>query len=157
MRIDEEAVVRAQRDEVWRVLADPSCYPTFMAGVTRWEPRDLGAAGVGARYDVRMQVGSAQVGSLIEVVEFDPPGDLAWTSVTGVDQRGRWRLRERRGRETVVTLRLSYQTPGGLIALIVDRIAAPMLRANMRRSLDRLRGLVEGNGLPLREGTRRLV
>ena len=41
-----------------------------------------------------MRVGSAEVGGLIETVEFGPERDLAWTSVTGIDQRGRWRLRE---------------------------------------------------------------
>ena len=45
---------------------------------------------------MRMHVGSADVGGLIEVVEYHPPGDLAWTSITGIDQRGRWRLRETR-------------------------------------------------------------
>ena len=42
-----------------------------------------------------LRVGSAEVGGLIEVVECVPNRDLAWTSVTGIDQRGRWRLRER--------------------------------------------------------------
>ena len=54
------------------------------------EPR----AGLGARYSMRMHVGSADVGGLVEIVEFDEPADLAWTSVTGIDQRVRWRLRE---------------------------------------------------------------
>ena len=40
-----------------------------------------------------MQVGSAEVGGLIEVVEYEAPRDLAWTSVIGIDQRGRWRVR----------------------------------------------------------------
>jgi hypothetical protein len=30
------------------------------------------------------------------VVEFERHYDLAWTSVTGLDHRGRWRLREAR-------------------------------------------------------------
>ena len=41
-----------------------------------------------------MRVGSAEIGGLIEIVEFDEPGDMAWTSITGIDQRARWRLRE---------------------------------------------------------------
>ena len=50
--------------------------------------------GIGARYRMRMHVGSADVGGLIEVVEYDEGRDIAWTSITGIDQRGRWRLRE---------------------------------------------------------------
>ena len=29
----------------------------------------------------------------MEVVEWDPPHELAWTNITGIDQRGRWILR----------------------------------------------------------------
>ena len=49
---------------------------------------------MGSRYRMRMHVGSADVGGLVEVVELDENRDLAWTSVTGIDQRGRWRLRD---------------------------------------------------------------
>ena len=67
---------------------------------------------LGARYRMLMRVGSADVGGLIEIVEFDDGRDLAWTSVTGIDQRGRWRIRETPDGRTRVTLRLSYGAPG---------------------------------------------
>jgi uncharacterized membrane protein len=60
---------------------------------------------------MRMRVGSAHVGGLVEIVEFDEPADLAWTSITGIDQRGRWRLRETEDGRTRVILRLSYGCP----------------------------------------------
>ena len=44
---------------------------------------------------MRMRAGSAEIGGLVEVVEWDEGRDMAWTSVTGIDQRGRWRLREK--------------------------------------------------------------
>ena len=84
----------------------------FFAGVTRWECVGGPRTGLGARYRMLMRVGSAEVGGLIETVEFDPERDLAWTSVTGIDQRGRWRLRE--GRDgTRVELRLQFGVAGG--------------------------------------------
>ena len=45
-----------------------------------------------------MRVGAAEMGGLVEIVEFSEPLDMAWSSVTGVDQRGRWRLRKAGGR-----------------------------------------------------------
>ena len=74
-------------------VSDPSRVLDFFAGVTRWECVGGPRAGLGARYRMLMRVGSAEVGGLIEVVEFDAERDLAWHSVTGIDQRGRWRLR----------------------------------------------------------------
>ena len=91
---------------------------------------------LGARYSMRMKVGSAEVGGVVEVVEFDEPGDLSWTNVTGIDQRGRWRLRETSDGRTRVTLRLSYDAPGGVLGMISDRVSGadgrPQLRAHAR-------------------------
>jgi hypothetical protein len=52
----------------------PTRYLHFMNGIARWEVTTEQDRGLGAR-------------------------DLAWTSVTGIDQHGRWRLRERAGGE----------------------------------------------------------
>ena len=69
-----------------------------------------------------MRVGSAEVGGLVEVVEWDEPRDMAWNSVTGIDQRGRWRLRERAGAAARdVELRLSYGVAGAGIARLARR------------------------------------
>src|SRR5690242_15318279 len=95
MRIAVDIDVRATPDVVWEFITEPSNYLHFMAGVTRWEVAGEEERGPGARYRTLMRVGSAEVGGLIEIVEWRPPSDLAWNSVTGVDQRGRWRLRER--------------------------------------------------------------
>ena len=153
MRVEESIFVDAGADRVWEVISDLPAYAKWMAGVTRWEPEGRKRKGGGARYLMRLQVGSAQVGSLIEVVEWDPPGDLAWTSVTGLDQRGRWRLRERRGQGTQVSLRLSYQSPGGILALAADRVSSPMVRGLLRETLQRLKRNVEGGQIEMTKET----
>ena len=93
MRIAEHVDVLAPPEIVWKQVIDPSRVLDFFAGVTRWECVGGPRTGLGARYRMLMRVGSAEVGGLIEVVEFDAERDLAWNSVTGIDQRGRWRLR----------------------------------------------------------------
>src|SRR4051794_24188106 len=92
---------------------------------------------------MRMQVGSAEVGGLVEVVEYDEPADMAWNSVTGLDQRGRWRLRERERGKTDVSLRLAYQAPGGLLGTISDRLSAPQVKRNLEETLQRLKAELE--------------
>ena len=93
---------------------------------------------------MRMRVGSADVGGLVEIVEFDEPADLAWTSITGIDHRVRWRLRETDDGRTEVTLRLSYDAPGGLLGMVADRYRCPdggaHPRANASESCGRARG-----------------
>ena len=145
MRLEECVEIDAPRAVVWDTISDAEQHPLFMAGLTRWDVKNGPAMRNGSRIDMRMAVGSAQVGSLIEVVEFDAPADMAWTSVTGIDQRGRWRLRELGPDRTKVTLRLAYQAPGGLVGWLTDRVAARGVRANLRRSLHALKDQVEAD------------
>jgi hypothetical protein len=151
MRINESTVIRAPRQAVWRRVTDPAAYLEFMSGITRWELQGDGDAVArdeliqpGSRIRMLIQVGSAEVGGLIEVVEFKDCSDLAWSSVTGVDQRGRWRLRDADAGSTRVELRYSYGVAGaGIAGVVAERVAAPMLRRRLRRSLVGLKRLVE--------------
>jgi acyl-CoA synthetase (AMP-forming)/AMP-acid ligase II/uncharacterized membrane protein len=153
MRVEQTICVDAPPEDVWEIIEDPSCYTRLIAGITRWDVEGRREKGKGARYQMRMAVGSAQVGSLIEIVEFHPPGDLAWTSITGLDQRGRWRLRQQDDGQTKVSLRLSYQAPGGVLGLLSDRVSQPMVRSNLRESLRRIKQEVEGEGHDMADDT----
>ena len=69
---------------------------------------------------------------------------MAWTSVTGLDQRGRWRLRERSSKRTHVELRLSYGVAGsGIGGWLAEQISAPTVGGHLRRSLQQLKRQVE--------------
>ena len=148
MRVGAAIDVAAPAQLVWGLVTDPTRYLHFMNGMTRWEVTSEQERGLGARYRTRMRVGSAEVGGLVEIVECDEPRDLAWTSVTGIDQRGRWRLREigsaRPAARTRVELRMQYGVAGGgVIGWIAEQVAAPAVRENLRRSLQELRRQAE--------------
>lgn len=145
MRVERAIVVNAPREAVWQTITDPANYTSFFAGITRWEVDGRKKRGVGARYRMLMQVGSAEVGGLVEIVEFEEPGDMAWTSVMGVDQRGRWRLREHGPTRTSVTFRLSYHAPGGLLGWLSDQLSAPMVRSNIQQTLQNLKRQIESD------------
>jgi acyl-CoA synthetase (AMP-forming)/AMP-acid ligase II len=120
---------------------------TFFHGITRFELRGELDRGLGARFSMRMRVGSADVGGRVEIVEFDEQADLAWTSITGIDQRGRWRLHETEGGRTRVILRLTYGSPGGLMGALSDQVSKPMVARNLERTLHNLSvGLGEQGG-----------
>ena len=152
MRVEKQITIDAPCEEVWEVIGDPSNWPRLMHGITRFDQKGEQEPGVGARYSMRMRVGSADVGGLIEIVEYDENRDMAWTSITGIDQRGRWRVREAPGGATTVTLRLSYDAPGGILATIADRLSAPMVADHLEQSLENLRRELEGGGGLTEEG-----
>ncbi|MGI8863316.1 MAG: SRPBCC family protein [Solirubrobacteraceae bacterium] len=144
MRVQANTEIAAPIDAVWEIASDPGRALSFMSGMTRWEVVSDSATGLGARYRMLLRVGSAEVGGLIEIVEWDPPCDYAWTSVTGIDQRGRFRLRPAAPQKTRVELRLAYGVAGaGLPGWLAERIAAPTVRGHLRRTLHQLKRLVE--------------
>lgn len=144
MRVAADIEVAAPRAALWEFVTDPIHTLHFMADLTRWEIASDHDRGLGARYRTLMRVRSAEIGGLVEVVEFDEPRDLAWTSVTGIDQRGRCRLRERGAHRTHVELRLSFGAPGGGVAgWLAEQVAAPTVRESLRRSLRELKRQVE--------------
>ena len=155
MRVAESITVTAPPQLVWEAVADPRRYLHFMSGVTRWSVEGEQERGVGARYRMLLRVGSAEVGGLIEVVEFKDCRDLAWTSVTGIDQRGRWRIRARGG-ASHVELRLQYGVAGsGVWGWIAESLAARTVRGHLRRSLQQLKRQVEHEQLRVAAAARR--
>jgi uncharacterized membrane protein len=144
MRTAVEIDISAPTEVVWDFVADPGHYLHFMAGITRWEVAGNQRDGLGARYRMLMRVGSAEIGGLVEIVEYEPRRELAWTSVTGIDQRGRWRLRERADGQTHVQLRVSYGVAGsGVLGWMAERVAQPQVTGHLRRTLQQLKRQVE--------------
>ena len=148
MRVSVGIDISAPPEQVWEFIVDPERYLHFMSGITRWEVCSEETRGLGARYRMLMRVGSAEVGGLVEVVEFEEPGDMAWTSVTGLDQRGRWRLREVGPNRTHVEFRLSYGVAGsGFFGWVSEQVAGPTVTGHLRRSLQQLKRSVEHDQL----------
>lgn len=144
MRLKESIVIAATPEEVWGYLSDLDNYLHFMAGVTRWEAEGELRSGLGARRRMLIRAGSAEVGGLIEMVEWHEPRDLAWTSVSGVDQRGRIRLRAAGDHATRVEMRFAYGVAGaGIPGWIAEKVAAPTLRGHLRGTLSQLKRQVE--------------
>ncbi len=161
MRIEQSISVDASREEVWELIKDPAEYAALLDWVTTSEPQDEDRSpGVGARYEMRVRVGSANVGGLVEIVEYDDCCDIVWTSVTGVEQRGRLRLRPDRDGQTRLTMRMSYGAPGALWGTLAELLSGPQVSGSVRRSLENVKREAEGTERPPLSGPsipRRLV
>jgi uncharacterized membrane protein len=156
MRLSESITISAPPKLVWDYIAEPANALHYMAGMTRWEVDGEQRTGCGARYRVLMRTGSAEVGGLIEIVEFTEERDMAWSSVTGVDQRGRWRLRELPDRRIRVEFRFAYGVAGaGIFGWISELVASPGISSNLRRSLQQLKRQVEHERLRTEAARRR--
>lgn len=137
MRFATTVHVDAPAADVWSVCADPLVFTRFCGeelAIRAATDDEAGSApGTGARYRSLIRVGAATVGSDVMIVEFTPPREFAWNSITGIDHRVRIRLRPD-GAGTRLELRFSYDVPG-LFGSVVDLVAYPRLRRILREAL----------------------
>ena len=66
MRVERSIRIAASREQVWELVSSPDNYPGFLYGLSRLERKNE-TEGSGARFSMRMRVGSADVGGLIDV------------------------------------------------------------------------------------------
>jgi uncharacterized membrane protein len=143
MHIEESIDIAAPREQVWDLVSVPERYEEFMFG-SHWSPVEGEPTnGPRARFQIQIEVRSVDLGGVVEVVEWDPPHEFTWTSITGIDQRGRWILRDC-PTGTKATVRASYQVPGGVLALVASELSKPLIRRDLRRSLRALKDTIEG-------------
>ena len=128
MRIETRRPIAATPAQVWEVVSDPCVIGalTDLLIVDELEPGTK--PGVGARYRALLRVGPVPVGGNVEIIEFDAPSNLAWTTLTGVDHRLRLRLRPHPEGGTWFTIRFAYDSPG-LLGVAADVVSYPMVRS----------------------------
>jgi uncharacterized membrane protein len=133
MRIEESIEVEAPTETVWKLIEDPAALTGLDGGLSIEADPDTPNGGLHARYRVFVHVGPVPVGSDVEIVELTPGRELAWTSLTGVDHRFRFRLREIDGRAQLI-LRFGYSSHGPF-GIFADLVSYGRVRATMRRLL----------------------
>lgn len=128
MRIEERLPVRATPDEVWAVVSDP-CVIGALSDTLLVEELEPGSKpGIGTRYRALLRVGPVPVGGNVEIIEFNEPRDMAWTTLTGVDHRLRIRIRDRADGGSWLTVRFAYDSPG-LLGSVADLVSFPTVRS----------------------------
>ena len=142
MRVAQTIHIDAEPKETFELIGDPSRYPEFLAGLTKWKPLSDPPVGVGARYRQLMKVGSVEVGGVVEVTRWEEPICIEWTAVQGVRQSGRWLLAPIDG-TTELRFEIDYDIGGGIIGKLVERIAAKTIARNVWASLLAARRIVE--------------
>jgi uncharacterized membrane protein len=142
MRIEESVEVDAPTARVWKLIADPASLTGLGEGLSIEPDPSTPDGGARARYRILMHVGPVPIGADVEIVEFAPGRELAWTSLTGVDQRMRFRVRELGPDRTRLVLRFGYSSPGPL-GPVADLVSYSRVRATLRRLIAGLKAEAE--------------
>ena len=141
MKLSRSVLIERPAKDVFGLVSDLARGPEWFAGITRWEPRSRTRKDVGARYRVLVKVGAVEAGGTLVVTAWDPPRSIAWESLSGIEQRGRWRLRKS-GPGTELTLEVEYTLPGAA-GWLAERLAGRAISRDMTATLLAARRILE--------------
>ena len=144
MRIEARLPVAAPPDEAWTVVSDPCVIGALSDTLIVDELEPGSKPGVGTRYRALLRVGPVPVGGNVEIIEFDAPRDMSWTTLTGVDHRLRIRLRDHPDGGTWLTIRFAYDSPG-LLGGVVDVVSFPTVRRAIHELLREIVARIESD------------
>ena len=135
--------VHREPEAVFGLLSDPSRFPEFFVGITRWERCSAKERGLGAEYRVLMRVGSIEAGGVVRVTDWQEPRTIAWKSATGIDQHGRWTVTPHDDGTTDVGLEIAYDLTGGIVGRLVELVVSRVVGGNMAATMLALRRILE--------------
>ncbi|MFN2543211.1 MAG: type II toxin-antitoxin system RatA family toxin [Actinomycetota bacterium] len=122
-------------EEVFALIADPVRFPEFFSGLTRWELCSEKERGMGAEFRVLMRVGSIEAGGVIRLTDWQEPRTIAWKSLRGIDQHGRWVVTPHEDGSTELSLEIAFDLRGGLPGRLVERLVSRIVGGNMSATL----------------------
>ncbi|MCS2610206.1 SRPBCC family protein [Halomonas dongshanensis] len=129
--IEHSEIVHAAPERVFELLRRIEDFETYSDLITAIEP--LGDE----HYRWHVRAVGMEWAFEVAVTEIDPPHVLAWESVDGVKNQGRYQLRAVEG-GTEVSLTLSYEIRNRLMEKAVNKAAKPLVGRVSRQILERV-------------------
>lgn len=134
--------IRRKPAEVAAVVTRMEELGKYLVGFSRFESVGSKRNQIGAEYEVYLDIGTIQVGGRVAITDLDESGRLGWTSKRGT--RHSFALKtELDGDGSRITISLSYELAGRLLARISERIGGTILARNMEASAEKLRHHLE--------------
>ena len=135
--IEHSAIVRAAPERVFALLRRVEDFADYSDLIS-----DIESLG-DERYRWHVRALSMDWTFDVVVTEVKSPDVLAWESVNGVKNRGRYRLREV-PEGTEVALTLSYEIGNRFMAKAVNKAATPLVGKVSRQILERVEARLQG-------------
>ena len=138
--IETRALLPADPDTVFAMIRRVEDFPRYTSTVETVTP--IGPE----RYHWKVRVAGVVYEWDVEVIQCEPPQRLAWRSITGIANTGRYRLSPAAA-GTDVSLVIDYSLNSRLLDHTVGKMAGPVVRRISSEVLDRVRHrLASGRG-----------
>jgi uncharacterized membrane protein len=138
--IHHDGVCDAPLDVAFAYLDDYRNAPTWMFGLSRFEPAaGRPDQGLGSAFDATFAVKAVKIKSTIEVTEWVRDEVIAFHSIDGFTNWSTWRFAADGPERTRISVVFSYELPGGLAGKALGRMLEPVIALTVRDSDKALR------------------
>lgn len=124
-------------------VADYRTVPQWFFGISRFVPQGEKDYGLGATYDSAVKIGPKEIGSVVEVTEFEEDRLITLKSIAGFKTTSRWTFSAVGDTATELAVEFTYDLPGGLagraLGMIIEPFAVQAVKASeaaLRRDLE---------------------
>lgn len=141
-RLADSIVIARLPEAAYALLSDVANYRLCFVGITRWEPVEGEELGVGTHIKVLMRSESIQAGGVIRITAIEANRLIAWESVRGIRQRGRWTI-EPCPEGTRLSIEIAYRLGGGVAGKLTEAISGRTVSRYMHATLLAVRRMLE--------------
>jgi len=134
--------IEAPVETVFAYVDDHKNTTKYMKGLTRWAPTTDVTHGKDAEFEVAMKAGPRTLNSVVHITAWTENKTIAWKSVDGFTQTGRWAF-AKKAEGTTATFEMDYEFGGGIAGKMLARVADPVVRGNLEQSVTALKDLTE--------------
>ncbi|MBV6759717.1 SRPBCC family protein [Rhodococcus opacus] len=143
IEIHHTAVAGAPVAGAFDYVDDYRHVPSWMFGITKFDPIGEQDRGLGAVYDAAMKIGPKTLGSVVKVTGWERNSLIELESIGGLYTHSRWQFEAVGETETRLTVDFRYDLPGGLAGKALGRIIEPFVAQAIRHTDATLRRQVE--------------
>lgn len=117
--------------------------PTWVFGISRFDPTSTLDHGLGATFDAAMQVGFKTLHSILTITAWERNRLIALDSIDGFKNTSTWCFTATGICETQLTVDFSYQLPSGLTGKALGRLLEPFAAQAIGHTESNLRRRIE--------------
>jgi uncharacterized membrane protein len=140
IKIEKE--IAAPVETVFAYVDDHKNTTKYMKGLTKWAPTTDVVHGKDAEFEVVMKAGPKDLGSVVHITAWTENKTIAWKSVDGFKQTGKWAF-TKKGDKTHVVFDMEYDLGGGIAGKMLGKVAEPVVRGNLEQSVNELKAQTE--------------
>lgn len=139
IHVRHSAIATIPLEVAFAYVDDHRTVPEWMFGVSRFEPVGTQVSGLGAVFDATMQIGPKNLGSRLEVVEWERDRVIVLSSVSGFRTSSSWNFTNLGDGRSQLDVDFGYELPGGLAGRAMGLLIEPVVGTAVRQTEQALR------------------